>query len=167
MKRLVAWSLSAGFSVILGLTAFGAQAAPDQLEPFLGQFQGQTGPVPGNLYVPLWSKPDAFELAVARQRDELVFAISGSTPVVMRFIPLSSRLYVMRTNKDSARETGFAWVDGDTLTIERTLKRPGQQPVGMRFVVSWEDDHRRLAAYTVRGGRETEVLDTALKGAED
>ena len=53
------------------------------------------------------------------------------------------------------------------MTIERTLERPGQPTVGMRFVVSWEDDHRRLAAYTMKGDDEVEVLDTALKGAED
>ena len=56
MKRLVAL----GFAVVFGIAALGArpaEAAQDRLEPFLGQFQGQSGQAPGSLYVPLWSKP--------------------------------------------------------------------------------------------------------------
>jgi len=167
MKRLVAL----GFAVVFGLAASGgrpAEAAPDRLGPFLGQFQGESGPTPGSLYTPLWSKPTPFDLTVERHSDELVFAVGGTNSVIMRFIPLSDRLYVLRTNRGGAvKETGFAWVDGDTMTIERQIERPGQPATGMRFVVSWQDDHRRLEAFTLKGGDETEVLDTALKGAED
>ena len=167
MKRLIAL----GFAVVFGLAALGArpaQAAPDRLGPFLGQFQGQSGQAPGSLYIPLWSKPMPFDLAVERHNDELVFAIGGVNSVIMRFVPISDRLYVLRTNSGGAvKDSGFAWVDGDRLTIERKIERLGQPTTGMRFVVSWEDDHRRLAAYTLKGGDEVEVLDTALKGAED
>lgn len=169
MKRFAAL----GFSIVLGLVAFGAgpagAAAPDRLTPFLGQFQGQSGQAPGSLYTPLWSKPTPFDLSVERHNDELIFMVGGFNSVIMRFVPISDRLYVLRTDRGgSARESGFAWVDGDTLTIERKLQRPGQPTTGMRFVVSWEDDHRRLAAYTLKDGKDAvEVMDTALKGAED
>jgi hypothetical protein len=167
MKRLVAL----GFAVVFGIAALGArsaEAAQDRLEPFLGQFQGQSGQAPGSLYVPLWSKPRPFDLALERHNDELVFAVGGANSVIMRFVPISDRMYVLRTGRSAARESGFAWVDGDTLTVERIIDRPGEPAAGMRFVVSWEDDHRRLAAYTWKGSdAPVEVLDTALKGAED
>lgn len=168
MKQLVAL----GLTLILGVVASGARqadaAGQDRLAPFVGQYQGQSGQVPGSLYVPLWSKPTPFDLAIERHNDELVFAVGGYDTVVMRFVPLSDRLYLLRTKQGgAAKESGFAWVEGDTLTIERRIDRPGQPTTGMRFVVSWEDDHRRLAAYTLKGGDETEVLDTVLKGAED
>jgi len=167
MKRLVALA----FGVIFGLAASGASAmaAPDRLEPFLGEYQGQSGQAPGSLYVPLWSKPTPFDLSVERHNDELIFAIGGgaSQPLAMRFVPLSDRMYVLRTDKPSARATGFAWVDGDRLTIECKLARPGEPSRGVKFVVSWEDDHRRLAVYTREGDKEALVVDTALKGAED
>jgi len=170
MKRLVAL----GLSVVFAMAALGARPAdaamPDRLEPFVGQFQGQSGPTPGSLYTPLWSKPTPFDLSVERHNDELVFAVGGFNSVIMRFVPISDRLYVLRTNRGAAgaKESGFAWVDGDTLTIERKLERPGQPALGMRFVVSFEDDHRRLAVYTIKDGKDpVEVMDTALKGAED
>jgi hypothetical protein len=166
MRQLVAL----GFAMVLGLAALRtpAEAAPDRLGPFLGEYQGQSGQAPGSLYVPLWSKPTPFDLSVERHNDELIFAVGGGAePVMMRFVPISDRMYVLRTDKASARETGFAWIDGDTLTIERKIDRPGQPARGMKFVVSWEDDHRRLAVYTRKGDDEALVLDTALKGAED
>lgn len=165
MQRLVALGLAA----CLGIAALGARpaaAADDRLAPFLGQFQGQSGQAPGSLYVPLWSKPNPFELALVRHRDELVFAVGDVDPVIMRFLPVSDRLYVLRTNQGG--ETGFAWVDQDRLTIQRMIGRAGQPASGMRFVVSFEDDHRRLAAYTIKGDAgPVEVLDTVLKSPED
>ncbi|HLZ65028.1 MAG TPA: hypothetical protein VKQ29_02295 [Aliidongia sp.] len=166
------WLVALGFAVVSGAAALGAGsagAAQDRLAPFLGEFQGQSGQAPGSLYVPLWSKPSAFELTLEREQDELVFAIGGSNTVAMRFVPISDRLYVLRTDESGpARETGFAWVDGDSLTIERMVARPGQPAAGMRFVVSFEDDHRRLAAYALKaGGDPVELLDTALKSPED
>lgn len=165
MQRLVALGLAA----CLGIAALGARpaaAADDRLAPFLGQFQGQTGQAPGSLYVPLWSKPNPFELALVRHQDELVFAVGDVDPVIMRFLPVSDRLYVLRTNQGG--ETGFAWVDQDRLTIQRMIGRAGQPASGMRFVVSFEDDHRRLAAYTIKGDAgPVEVLDTVLKSPED
>lgn len=165
MKRLVAL----GFAAFLGVAALGAQpadASDDRLAPFLGQFQGQSGQAPGDLYVPLWSKPNPFDVAVARHEDELVFAVGEENPVVMRFLPLSDRLYVLRTNESGA--SGFAWVDRDALTIQCMIGRAGRPTRGMRFVVSFEDDHRRLAAYTLKGANApVEVLDTALKSPED
>ncbi|MDB5358966.1 MAG: hypothetical protein JWO51_263 [Rhodospirillales bacterium] len=167
MKRFVAL----GVLAVLALAAFGARpaaAASDRLGPFLGEFQGQSGQTPGSLYTPLWSKPTPFDLAVERHNDELIFAVGGFSSVIMRFVPISDRLYVLRTNQGGAvKESGFAWVESDRLTIERKIERPGEASVGMRFVVSWEDDHRRLTAYTLKGDDEVEVLDTALKGAED
>ena len=169
MKRLVAL----GFAVVFGIATPGArpaEAAQDRLGPFLGEFQGQSGQAPGSLYVPLWSKPNPFELTVERHQDELVFAVgSGIDAALMRFVPVSDRMYILRTNRGGAvRESGFAWVDDDRLTIERKIERPGQPAAGMRFVVSFEDDHRRLAAYTWKGADEpVEVLDTVLKSPED
>jgi hypothetical protein len=168
MKQLFAL----GFAVVFGAAALGARpaeaAGSDRLAPFVGQFQGQSGQKPGSLYTPLWSRPMPFDLAVERHGDELVFAVGGYNSVIMRFVPISDRLYILRTNTGGAvKETGFAWVDGDQLTIERKIERPGLPTSGMRFVVSWEDDHRRLTAYMIRGSDETEVLDTALKGVED
>ncbi|HEV2674452.1 MAG TPA: hypothetical protein VGV37_07920 [Aliidongia sp.] len=151
--------------MFLGIAALGARpasaAAYDRLAPFLGRFQGQSGQAPGALYVPLWSKPNPFDVTLVRHQDELVFAVGGTDPVMMRFVPVSDRLYVLRT--DRRGETGYAWVDQDTLTVQRMVGR-----TGMRFVVRFEDDHRRLAAYTIKNGdAPVEVLDTVLKGAED
>lgn len=165
MQRLVALGLAA----YLGIAALGARpadAADDRLTPFLGQFQGQSGQAPGSLYVPLWSKPTPFDMALVRRQDELVFAVGDANPVIMRFLPVSDRLYVLRTNQGG--ETGFAWIDQDKLTIQRMIGQAGQPASGMRFVVSFEDDHRRLAAYTIKGGdAPVEVLDTVLKSPED
>ena len=112
MKRLVAL----GFVVVFGLAALGArpaQAAPDRLGPFLGQFQGQSGQAPGSLYIPLWSKPMPFDLAVERHNDELVFAIGGTNSVIMRFVPVSDRLYVLRTNSGVPSSVSSARIDAD------------------------------------------------------
>jgi len=165
MQRLVAL----GFAAIFGFAALGARpadAADDRLAPFLGAFQGQSGQPPGDLYVPLWSKPNPFDLALVRRQDELVFAVGTNDPVIMRFVPISERLYLLRT--DRSGETGFAWVDQDKLTMQQMITSTGGKARGMRFVVSFEDDHRRLAAYTIKGGDEpVEILDTALKGPDD
>ena len=128
MKRLVAL----GFSVVFAMAALGARpadaAVPDRLEPFVGQFQGQSGPKPGSLYTPLWSKPTPFDLSVERHNDELVFAVSGANSVIMRFVPISDRLYVLRTNRgaNGVKESGFAWVDGETLTHRAQAGTAGQ-----------------------------------------
>jgi hypothetical protein len=93
-------------------------------------------------------------------------AVGADNPVIMRFVPVSDRLYLLRTDRPGA--TGFAWVDPDKLTIQQMVTRDGEPARGMRFVVSFEDDHRRLAAFTIKGGDEpVEVLDTVLKSPED
>jgi hypothetical protein len=165
MQRLVAL----GAAVIFGVAALGArpaQAAVDRLAPFLGEFQGQSGQVPGDLLVPLWSKPLPFDVAFARHDDELLFAVGANSPVVMRFVPVSDRLYLLHT--DRAGASGFAWVDPDKLTLQAMVTDGGAPARGMRFVISFEDDHRRLAAYTIKGADEpVEILDTALKSPED
>ena len=165
MKRLVAL----GCTLFLSVAALGArpaQAAVDRLAPFLGAFQGQSGQAPGDLFVPLWSKANPFDVTVTRQDDELTFSIGANEPVVMRFVPVSDRLYLLRTDRPGA--SGYAWVDPDKLTLQAMVAPDGQPARGMRFIVSFEDDHRRLAAYTIKGDSEpVEILDTALKSPED
>ena len=165
MKQFVAL----GSALVLGfaaLVARPAQAAVDRLAPFLGAFQGQSGQPPGDLYVPLWSKPNPFDVVVTRQDDELLFTVGANDPVVMRFVPISERLYLLRTDRPGA--SGYAWLDPDKLTLQATIAPDGGPARGMRFVVSFEDDHRRLAAYTIKGDSDpVEILDTALKSPED
>jgi hypothetical protein len=161
------------FAVILGLALSGARPAgaveDDRLAPFLGIFEGQSGVPASGAFVPLWTKPARFPISLTRDEDELVIEVGDREPVVMRFIPVSERLYLLRTDQGGpVKESGLAWLDRDALTVERAIERPGQPASGMRLVLAFDDGHRRLTAYAKDGAAAPiMVLDTALKGEED